>query len=92
MVYVRDQPASDRAFLNAPIHSDWPKRLTSLSEANTRLAVSKAPPLASLGGAVCYQTCFPFTVCRTEARTKIEFSFLNCNLLVPAARPHSFCW
>ena len=29
MVYVRDQPASDRAFLNALIHSDWPKRLTS---------------------------------------------------------------
>jgi hypothetical protein len=28
MVYVRDQPASDRAFLNALIHSDWPKRLT----------------------------------------------------------------
>jgi hypothetical protein len=51
---------------------------------------SKAPPWANLGGAICYQTCFPFTVCRTDARTKIEFSFLNCNLMVPAARPHTF--
>jgi hypothetical protein len=47
MVYVRDQPTSDRAFLKALLRSDWPKRLTSrggrLSQRQPILLVSRTP-------------------------------------------------
>jgi hypothetical protein len=66
--------------------------LVCQKRAATRLAVSKAPPWANLGGAILYPTCFRFSICRTAARSKIEFSFLNCNLMVPTAGPHTFCW